>query len=215
MTPFDLRSSLAIAANNLIGGGAGQLAVVLHPTAILGKSGHGVGTSGSATFSPVPGAYRMTAGSAGGQSVQIASVPFGDTIGQGFRTGQPWFFESRFALSTAMVAADLAWMGLIDASVVGGVSAGFHGSVSSGFFTLAGGAGSPITTTIPIDTAIHTHRGWRVGATTTYQIDGGALFTGTTDIGAASVPGGFLQNTGDAVARSMDLVYYCGACPFA
>lgn len=210
--PFDLRGTEAQTANNLLTGG-GLLSTFFWDWSQIGTNGRALSSNGGSS-TPVAGAYQVTS-SASASRINFFDIGIdaGANGSTGFRTGQPWYTAGRFAVTTAITAQTVASVGL---GTGGGVAAGMgvNGTVSTSFFTLAGSAGSPIVTSIPIDTAMHTHRAWRVGGVTSYQIDGGQIFTGTADIAAGATGFFLLQNGTDTAARTIQLVWQSGACPF-
>jgi len=203
----------AAIAQSLIGAGAQGLLPYFHATAILGDNGHTVQKIVSGASATAAGAWTVSTGASASSAYQALAGAGTGFFATPFRTGQPWSISARFAVTTAITAQTRAGVTAFDTT--GGVTdlqLGVVGSVSTGFFVLNASAGSPIITTIPIDTSMHTFRAWRVGGATFVQIDGGTIFTGTADISTTCGPAIQIGNGTDAVNRAMNVVWYAGAC---
>lgn len=201
----------AALAQSLIGPGANGLLSVFHPTAAHLQAGAAFFSTGSVTATVGAGFYRLSTTAVAAQNANL--VPAAPGRSSFCRVGQSWFTSARFAASTAVSAQTKVAGGLYDTSNVAQASMGVNGSVSASFFSLQGGTGGNIITTIAIDTAVHTHRAWRTGGVTYYQIDGGTIFTGTSDLSAPASPGWNLDDGSDATNRAIDMVWLSASAP--
>jgi hypothetical protein len=199
-----LQASEAVLAQQLLGVGAQGLLSAFHLTAAQLQAAATLFATGTTSATASAGFYRLATGALAAQTMNIvAAAPGRSSLA---RTGQPWYVSARFAASTAVTAQTLIAAGLYDTSNVAQASMGVNGSVSASFFTLVGGAGGNITTTVAVDTAMHTHRAWRVGGVTFYSVDG-VVFTGASDLSQPSSPAWNLANGTDAIVRQLDAIW--------
>jgi hypothetical protein len=212
---LNLQASEGALAQSLLGNGG--LLPFFHPTAAIGTNGLTRHASGSAPApSPSAGSLLVATSATASQFNRLIGFSDGTNWSQFARPGQPWYVSSRHRVATAITAQTKAFAGFGDSGVASGGSLrmGIDGANSTAFFCLAGTGGVPIVTAIPIDTAFHTFRAWRTGGTTFFQIDGGAILTGSTDIGANNgSPFVHVENGTDAANRTIEVAWFAGFCP--
>lgn len=207
-----VRAEEAALAQSLVGRGTQGLAFLFHHTAQELANQQTLQVTGSGVPLAIAGSYRLSTGASASTVIQGGVGHDSTSFAVGFPVSQPWFVTGRFAVTTAVTAQTRAHVGLCDSTGTPSLSAGIVGATSAAFFSLTGTSGAPIITTIPFDNAKHTHRAWRVGGTSFYQIDGGQIFTGSADIGSASGVFFQLTNGTDLVNRIMEIVFYGGGC---
>lgn len=200
-------SESALAAS-LITPGSNGLITWFHDAAARGINGVTTTVSGAAPVAIVPGVLRLATAGTTGQFYLI--LAYDQTIGAFLRGGVDWYVSGRFASPGAIDAGTRICIGSLRAAHC---IAGVNGSLSTSFFSLLGATGGNIITTVPIDGLQHTHRAWRKGAVTSYQIDGGQIFTGTSDIVTAATPEAVLTDSGAGGVRTIDLIWIFSAVP--
>lgn len=209
--PDDATAEVAFASAQ-IGQGSNGLLSLFHPTAIWGDNGHTVQKIVSAASANVAGAYQISTGASANSSYLMIAGSGAGFFATPFVTAVPWYLSGRFAVTTAITAQTRAGVGAFNFSgATITMLLGVNGATSTGFFSLTPSSGSAIVTTVAIDTNTHTHRAWRVGGTTFYSIDGAVFSNATADISAACGPMAQVVNGTDAVARTVNLMWYFGA----
>lgn len=200
-------------AARLIGNNTNGLAFLIHNTAFQLANAQTV-QQNAGTAAAISGAYRFTTGATHGALAQGGIGHDSGSFATGFRTTQPWYVFGRFAITTTPDAQTIAQAGLGNSGGSALLAMGVNGSTSHTVFTCAGATGTPVSSDVPVDALQHLHEAWRIGGVTYYQIDGGDIFTGDTDITAAA--GCFWQLTNGSTdgGQTMELVFYGGACPF-
>lgn len=195
-------------AATLLAPGAAGLATWFHNAAARGINGVTTTVSGAAPVAIVPGVLRLATSGTTGQFYLL--LAYDQAVGAFLRGGADWYVSGRFSSPGAIDSGTRICIGSLRAAHC---IAGVNGALSTSFFSLLGAAGGNIITTIPIDAAQHTHRIWRKGAVTNYQIDGGQIFTGTSDIVTAATPEVNLTDGGAGGVRTIDLMWVFAAVP--
>jgi|GEM_PF-6542179 len=193
--------------------GTANLNFWFYPVSYVGTGGiAGASNSGSGAQSVQAGAYQLATGATANSWTRIFAFNDGADFGKSIRTGQNWYISARYKLTTAIDNQVIAFCGAGD-SAGAQLGMGVFGSTSTTNFHLSGPSGTAINGGVAIDTAFHTHRAYRVGATTTYQIDTSTAVTGDVNIATDLTPYCYIQNGTTAAARTMQIVWICAASP--
>lgn len=161
----------------------------------------------------VSGALSYSTGATSGNfSREVILADSGGVFGRFLRTGASWYISSRIAITTAISAQTTAFTGGETNAGAFALAMGVVGSVSTTNYVLKGSAGSSLNSGVAIDTNFHTHRAWRAGSTTFYQVDT-TLVTGTADIAADVMPYLFVGNGTDNVNRAMSVIWWSAYAP--
>lgn len=165
------------------------------------------GVGGTGAISWVSGGLSYATGAtAGSFGRMLLYSDGGGQFGKVIRSGANWFMSARFSITTAVTAQTEAFVGAESNAGTFALAMGVNGAVSAGFFSLKGLTGTPITSTVAVDTALHTHRAWKVGSSIFYQVDN-TITAGNADVNVDVMPYLICQNGTDAVNRAMTVIW--------
>lgn len=163
---------------------------------------------GTGNITRVAGGWRVGTGATAASNVLITGGATQTTPVLG-GTGDAWALTFRMKVNTAVTTQTYPMQaGLANSGLSLFLRCGVIGAASSAFFVAQGDAAN-IVTSKAIDTLWHTHRIYRAGGMTTYEIDGAVVGSSATCFPGGPVgPRIEAVNGTDAVDRSFDIANY-------
>lgn len=128
------------------------------------------------------GEIQYGTGAASGTTAAWVSGTAGGNYAQALRAAADWYISGRFRLVTTPTTGTVLGIGGVDASFANILRVGANFADNASFFCVRGSAGAPVVSAVPFDTVMHVFRAWRTGGVTFFQIDGGAVVSGTANL---------------------------------